>query len=101
MALAHALQKTSLIAAVVYDPRVADRRENALEFLPYPFLSVRVISPETVLNDAIAVPDANSDEVVEIAIRKTFDIQIDRRPLDFLVRDVNDMDLVFANRERS
>jgi hypothetical protein len=54
-----------------------------------------------VVNGAVAVSDANSDEVVEIAIRKTFDIQVDRRAIEFLVLDLDGMDLVFANRERS
>jgi hypothetical protein len=53
------------------------------------------------LNGAVAVSDANSDQVVEIAVRKTFHIEIDRRPIDFLIRHVDGMNLVFANRERS
>lgn len=52
-------------------------------------------------NGAVAGSDANADQVVEIAIWKTFNIQIDRCAIKLLVREVDGMDLVFANSERS
>ena len=56
-------------------------RGEAVDFKfgdPEPLLSVDVIGPEAMFNGAVAGSDANSDQVVEIAIWKTFDIQIDR-----------------------
>jgi len=50
---------------------------------------------------AVAGSDANSDQVVEIAIWKTFDIQIDRRAVQFRVRDIDRVYLVLADRECS
>ena len=50
---------------------------------------------------AVAVSDANSDQVVEIAIWKTFDIQIDRRAIELRVQDIDRVYLVLADRECS
>jgi len=52
-------------------------------------------------NGAGGGPDANSDQVVEIAIWKTLDIQIDRRAIEFRVQDIDRVYLVLADRECS
>ena len=49
---------------------------------------------------AIACSDANADEIVKIAIGQAFDIQIDWRTVEYLVREVNCVDLFFADGER-
>src|SRR5258708_94186 len=49
IAFAHAFKENGLVAAVAYDPRIGDPREDSQKFLPYPLLSVRVIGPKAVL----------------------------------------------------
>ena len=80
--------------------RIRDLRKDAEEFVPYPLLPVLVVGPEAVLNGAIAGSDANSDQVVEIAVGQTFDIQIDGRAIEFRVRKADGVDLVLADCER-
>ena len=80
--------------------RIRDRRKDIQEFVPYALLLVLVVGPKAVLNSTIAGSDANADQVVEIAIRQTFDIQIDRRAVEFRVRRSTSVDLVLADRER-
>ncbi len=101
MALAHAFQEHGLVAPIIDDPGIGQRGENGKKFRPYPLLSVRVVGPEAMFNGAVTGPDANSDQVVEIAIWNTFDIQKDRSAIRVVLREVDGMDLVFANGKRS
>ena len=64
------------------------------------FSSFDIIGPEAMLNGAFAGFDANADQVVEIAIWKPFDIQIDGSAIEFWVRKVDGVDLVFADCKR-
>ena len=100
MTLAHSLQKDRLIAAEMNEPRIRDCRKDIKEFIPYALLRLLVISPKAVLNSIIASSDANADQVVEIAIRQTFDIQIDRGAIKFRVQEIDSVYLVFADCER-
>src|SRR5450631_653004 len=97
MALAHAFQEHGLVAAIIDDPGIGQRGENGKKFRPYPLLSVRVVGPEAMFNGAVTGPDANSDQVVEIVIWNTFDIQKDLSAIRVVLREVDGMDLVFAN----
>jgi hypothetical protein len=69
--------------------------------VPYPVLLVRIVGPERVLNAPIVCSDANSDQVVEIAVREAFDIKVDRRTVEFRVLDADRMNLVLADCECS
>jgi hypothetical protein len=69
--------------------RIRDRQKDAKEFNPYPLFFVLVIGPKGVVDGAIVCSDANADQVVKIAIWQTFDIQIDWRAIEYLVRKVD------------
>jgi hypothetical protein len=66
--LAHPIQKCRLIAAVVDQVRICDLRKDAEEIVPYQFLLFCIAGPETVLNASFGGLDANTDQVVEIAV---------------------------------
>ena len=68
MTLAHPLQKNRLIAAVVDQVRIRDLRKDAEEIVPYQLLLFCIVGPETVLNASFGGLDANTDQVVEIAV---------------------------------
>ena len=44
------------------------------------------------LDGGFAVADAHADEVVEIAVGQTLDIQVDRRAFDLQFRAADDVD---------
>jgi hypothetical protein len=48
----------------------------------------------------MAGSDASANQVVEIAIRQTFDIQIDGCAVEFRVQEIDGVDLVLADGER-
>ena len=100
MTFAHSFQEDRFVATEMDEPRIRDRRKNIEEFVPYPLLPVLVIGPKAVLNSTIAGSDANADQVVEIAIRQTFDIQIDGRAVEFRIQEIDGVYLVLADRER-
>src|SRR5271156_374732 len=83
MTFAHPLQKCRLIAAVVDQVRIRDLRKDAEEIVPYQLLLFCIVGPETVLNASFGGSDANTDQVVEIAVREPFDIQKDRSAFEF------------------
>ena len=65
---AHPFQKCRLVAAVVDQVRIRDLRKDAEEIVPYQFLLFCIVGPETVLNASFGGLDANTDQVVEVAI---------------------------------
>src|SRR5439155_3065520 len=57
--------------------------------------------PECVVNVCITALDAQSNQVIKIAIRDAFDIQIDRIPVHVQPRPSGDVNLALAESERS
>lgn len=51
------------------------------------------------VDGGVAVTDAHADEVVEIAVRKSLDIQIDGRAVELKFRPANDVDFRLPNRQ--
>ena len=101
MTSAHTFQKYCLVAAVMHEPRIRDSRKDIEKSFPYPLFFILVICPKTVLNGVFAGSDANANQVVEIAVGQAFDIQIDRRAVEFRVRKIDGVDFVLADCERS
>ena len=83
MTLAHPLQEKRFVAAVMDKVRVRDLRKDAEEIVPYQLLLFCIVGPETVLNASFGGLDANTDQVVEIAVGQPFDIQKDRTAFEF------------------
>ena len=81
--------------------RIGDPRQKCENFLPYPFLVALVIGPEAVLNCAFPSANPDTDQVEEISVWKSFDIEIDRRTVEFKLAEIDRMDPVFAYRKRS
>jgi hypothetical protein len=100
MTFAHSLQKGRLVTAEMNELWIRDHRKDIEEFVPYALFSVLVVGPKAILNSIIAGSDAGADQIVRVAIRQTFDIQIDGRAVEFRVREIDDVYLVFADRER-
>ena len=86
MTFAHSFQEDRLVATVMDESWIGDRHKDGKEFVPYPLLSVLVVRPKAVLNGTMAGSDASANQVVEIAIRQTFDIQIDGCAVEFRSR---------------
>src|SRR5262245_54036486 len=84
----------------MHEPRNRDRRKDAHKFIPYPLLFRFVVGPKGVLNGTLAGADANADQIVEITIRQTFDIQIDGGAVESLVWEVDGVDFVLADGKR-
>src|SRR5271170_747887 len=100
MTFAHSFQEDRLVAAEMNEPRIRDRRKDIEEFAPYALLPVLVIGPKAVLNSIFPDSEANPDQVVEIAIRQTFNVQIDASTVEFRFQEIDGMYLILANRER-
>ena len=90
MTFTHSFQEDRLVAAEMDEPWIRDCRKDIQEFVPYPLLFVLVVCPKAMLNGTIAGSDANADQVVEIAIGQTFDIQIDRRAVEFRIQEIDE-----------
>ena len=101
MTSAHTFQKYRLVAAEMHEPRIRGRRKDIKEFFPYPLFSILVVCPKTVLDGLIAGSDANSNQIVEILVGQSFDVQIDGRAVEFRIRKIDGVDFVFADCERS
>src|SRR6476646_8886878 len=100
MASAHVFQKSPLITPVVNQHRLLDSFENAEEFLPNFGLVLDSIRPEAVLDGGVLVAYAYADEIVEIAVGQTLDIQIDGGASDLEFRATDNVDFVLPNRQR-
>ena len=72
-------------------PRIRDGRKDIEEFVPNALLTVPIIGPKAVLNGIIASSNANAYQVVEFTIRKTFDVQIDRRSVELRIGQIDSM----------
>ncbi len=83
MTLAHPLQKTRLIAAVMDKVRILDLRKDVEEIVPYQLFPYCIVGPETVLNASFGSLDANADQVVEIPVGQPLDIQKDGSAFEF------------------
>ena len=99
MTFTHSFKEDRLIAAEMNESCIRDCRKDIQEFAPYKLLVVLVVCPKAMLNSTIAGFDANADKVVEIAIRHTFDIQIDQRAVEFRIQEIESVNLVLADRE--
>src|SRR5437879_13472955 len=77
-----------------------DGSEQSEEFPPDFPLVLDAIRPQAALNGFFAVSDAQSDEVVEIAVRQTFDIKIDRRAFGLQIWAADDVQFLLPNRQR-
>src|ERR1035437_3185219 len=98
VAPAHASQKTRLVAAIVQQHRLLDDFENAEEFPPKLSLILYGVRPQVVPDGGFTAANAQADEVVEVAVGQSLDIQIDRRAFDFEFRDADDVDFLLPNR---
>ena len=98
MAFTHPLEENRLVAPIVNQHRLIDAFEDAQELPPNLPLVLDGVCPQTVLAGGCAVADTNADKVVEIAVRQSFDIQIDGRAFDLQLRAADDVDLL-PNRQ--
>ena len=73
--------------------------QDAEEFAPDSFLILGAIGPQTVLNSSVGRVEANTDEVIEVAIWKPFDIEIDWCTLNLQFWTADDVDFVLSYRE--
>jgi len=94
---AHLLYEAPFIAAIVDEDGVLNGRENAKEFDPYFLFLGRVFSPKAVLLDLFTVPDSQADEIIEIAIRYPFNIQVNGRSFDPSVWYAHHVNLLLSN----
>src|SRR5262249_47022564 len=97
----HSFQEGGFVASVGDDVRIGDPRQKSEQSLPNPLLIALVVGPEAVLNGAFPGSNANTNQVEEIPIRKSFDIEINRRTVKFKLAEIDCMDPVFPNRKRS
>jgi hypothetical protein len=91
MTISHSTQEKRLVAAEMNQPRIRDGRKDIEEFVPNALLTVPIIGPKAVLNGIIASSNANAYQVVEFTIRKTFDVQIDRRSVELQIGQIDNM----------
>jgi hypothetical protein len=82
VSLAHDLEEGFLVVAIVNQHRLPDGFENVEEFSPKCCLVLDSVCPQAVLDGGFAVANAQADKVIEIAVGKALDIQIDRRAFD-------------------
>lgn len=94
MTFAHSFQEDRLVAAEMHEPRIRDRRKDIEEFVPYPLLPILVIGPKAVLNSILPSSDADPDQIVEIAIRQAFDVQINGSTVEFRVQEIDGVYLI-------
>ena len=97
---AHALEESRFIAAVVNQHRLLDGFKEGQEFAPNLPLVRDGVRPQAVLDGGVAVADAQADEIVEIAVGQTLDIEIDRRAVDLQFRAADYVYLLLPNRQR-
>jgi hypothetical protein len=93
-------KKKRLVAAIVQQHRLLDDVEDAKEFPPNLFLILEGVRPQAVPDGRFAAANAQADEVVEVAVGQSLDIQIDRRAFDLEFRGADDVDFLFPNRQR-
>jgi hypothetical protein len=80
--------------------RAVDARQDIEKGSPYAFLVSRLVSPKTMMRNALSILQANTDQVVQVAIWETLDIKIYRRSIDAKLRIADDVYFPFADRER-
>src|SRR5215469_724297 len=100
MAFAHSFQEDSLVPTVMNEPRIGDSRKGIEELFPDALLPFLIVGPKAILNSTISGSNTNAYQVVEIAVRQAFDIQIDRCAVEFRIQEIDDVYLVLADRER-
>src|ERR1700694_1771773 len=79
--------------------RAADARQDIEEGAPYAFLVRRLVGPKTMMRNALVVFQANTDQVIKVAIWKPLDIKIYRRAIDGELRIADDMYLLLADSQ--
>ena len=80
--------------------RLLDCFEESQEFAPNLSLVRDGVRPQAVLDGGVAVADAHTDEVVEVAVGQALDIQIDGRAFELEFRAADDVDFLLPNRQR-
>src|SRR5881392_3998927 len=100
MSFAHAFQPSCFVTAIVNEQWIFDGSKDGKEFPPNLSLVLAAVRPQAVLDGGFATADAHANEVVEIAVRQTLNIQIDGRAFDLEFRVADDVDFLFPNRQR-
>jgi hypothetical protein len=82
-------------------PGIGNIGKGSQKFVPDETLAITVIGPKAMFDSVITASNADADQIVKIAIRETFDIQINRRAIQLWVKDIDDVYLVLADSERT
>ena len=77
---------------------IRDSRKNVQEFAPYELLLL-FICPKAMLTSTVGGSDANADQVIEIATRQTFDMEIYFGSVEFRDEEIDNVNLFLADRQ--
>ena len=76
---------------------VFNARKDAKKFIPNPPLVVDVIRPETILGGRITASDANTNQVIEVAVRQPLYIDVNRCAFNVYFWATDDVDLLLPD----
>src|SRR4051794_7646288 len=80
--------------------RLLNSFEDGKEFPPNLPLVRDGVRPQAVLDGGVAIADAQADEVIEILIRQSLDIQVNGRAFNLEFRASDDMNFLLSNSQR-
>ena len=98
--LAHSLEEDRLKTPVMDQNWVLDFYEFGQELPPDVALVRRTVSPKAVLNDRVARFDSNANQVVEVSIGQTLDIDVNRCAFDLHFWAAHEMDFLLPDCKR-
>src|ERR1035437_6206085 len=97
---AHPFQKHCLKAPVVNKDRIRDMSQESQEVSPDRLFVVRPVCPEAALLESLRSFNRRSDQVIKIAVRQPFHIEVDGSSFELQFRGADNMSFLFTNRER-
>jgi hypothetical protein len=92
-------EKPRFVRTVADDLRIADRLEVPQAFFPHYALAIQSIGPERALHMCATRFKPKSDEVVEVSIRQSFDVEESWGALELYRRGPDNVNLVLFNRQ--
>ena|ERR1035441_10014000 len=72
-------------------------RENAKKLAPNPPLVLDAVRPKTILGSRITASQANANQIVEVAVRQPFYVEVDRRAFNLYFWITEDVDFLLPN----
>jgi len=98
--LAHSLEENRLKTPVMDQNWVLDFYEFGQELSPDAALVRKTVSPKAVLNDRVARLDSNANQVVEVSIGQTLDVDVNRCAFNLHFWAAHDMDFLLPDCKR-